>query len=306
MLGPFWRTGQIDPPTPFAHVARSMLSRRRFLQGTAALAGSGIATATWARWGEIHWLEFVDHPMPVASLPPALDGAVLLQISDLHIGPQVSDAFLSRALAEARERAPEFVVYTGDFVTWEGPEQLAQLDRLFRAAPRGSLGTVAALGNHDYGDHWSDRTVAAALQRRLEDHGIMVLRNAARVVGGLQFVGFEDLWTPLFSGSGVMSLRDPRLPTVALCHNPDACDLSIWDGYRGWILSGHTHGGQVSIPLVGAPLVPVRNKRYVAGEYTLADGRSLYINRALGHTLPVRFGVRPEVTVHRLERADGP
>jgi predicted MPP superfamily phosphohydrolase len=277
-----------------------MLSRRRFLQGTAALAGTGLATATWARWGEIHWVEFVDHPLPLADLPPALEGVTLMQLSDLHIGPQVSERFLRSAFAAAVERAPAFVAYTGDFVTWEGPEQLDQIDRMFRHAPRGSLGTFAVLGNHDYGRYWSDRTVAAGIQRRLEDQGITVLRNALRTVGGLQFVGFEDIWSPLFGADRLMPRRDPARSTVVLCHNPDACDQPIWDAFSGWILSGHTHGGQVALPLVGAPLVPVRNKRYVAGAYELSEGRSLYINRALGHTLPVRFGVRPEITLHRL------
>ncbi|HEX2860069.1 MAG TPA: hypothetical protein VHN79_00430, partial [Lacunisphaera sp.] len=73
--------------------------------------------------------------------------------------------------------------------------------------------------------------------------------------------------------------------------------------YQGWILAGHTHGGQCKPPFLPPPLLPVRNRRYTAGEFDLGDGRKLYINRGLGHLLRVRFNVRPEVTVFRLAPA---
>ncbi|HTN02405.1 MAG TPA: phosphoesterase, partial [Planctomycetaceae bacterium] len=75
-----------------------------------------------------------------------------------------------------------------------------------------------------------------------------------------------------------------------------------WDGYRGWILSGHTHGGQCKPPFLPPPLLPVKNQRYTAGEFAVADGRQLYISRGLGHLLPVRFNCRPEVTMFRMVR----
>jgi uncharacterized protein len=74
-------------------------------------------------------------------------------------------------------------------------------------------------------------------------------------------------------------------------------------GYEGWILSGHTHGGQCKPPFLPPPLLPVRNRRYTAGEFPLTGGRRLYISRGVGHLLPVRFNVRPEVTVFELRPA---
>ena len=72
---------------------------------------------------------------------------------------------------------------------------------------------------------------------------------------------------------------------------------------RGWILSGHTHGGQCKPPFLPPPIIPVKNKRYTAGEFDLGDGRPLYINRGLGHLIRARFNARPEVTVFRLRAA---
>ena len=75
------------------------------------------------------------------------------------------------------------------------------------------------------------------------------------------------------------------------------------NGYKGWILSGHTHGGQCKPPFLPAPMLPVKNKRYSAGQFELSGERNLYINRALGHLWQVRFNVRPEITIFTLERA---
>jgi predicted MPP superfamily phosphohydrolase len=88
-----------------------------------------------------------------------------------------------------------------------------------------------------------------------------------------------------------------------LCHNPDAADLPVWGNHRGWILCGHTHGGQCKPPFLPPPLLPVKNRKYTAGVIDLSWHRHMYINRGLGHLLRVRFNVRPEVTVFRLARA---
>jgi hypothetical protein len=85
-----------------------------------------------------------------------------------------------------------------------------------------------------------------------------------------------------------------------LCHNPDVVDQPVWNGYQGWILAGHTHGGQVRPPFLPPPVLPVENKLYTSGAFDLGDGRFLYINRGLGSTMSVRFNARPEVTIFTL------
>ncbi len=76
-----------------------------------------------------------------------------------------------------------------------------------------------------------------------------------------------------------------------------------WGDYQGWILAGHTHGGQCKPPFLPPPLLPVWNPRYTAGEFPLAGNRRLYINRGIGYVLRVRFNVRPEITVFHLAPA---
>jgi predicted MPP superfamily phosphohydrolase len=124
-------------------------------------------------------------------------------------------------------------------------------------------------------------------------------------MGGLQFAGIGDLWSPEFGAEtrAALDTLTPGQPTVVLAHNPDAQDEPIWDGVRGWVLAGHTHGGQVKPPFLPPPILPVRNKRYSSGRFEVGPGRTLYINRGLGHLQQVRFNARPELTLFTLVRA---
>ena len=161
---------------------------------------------------------------------------------------------------------------------------------------------------------WRQLDVAAQVAAVATDAGATVLRNEARTVDGLQFAGLGDFWSPDFATGGslgfpeggaapTLAALDRRAPTVVLAHNPDTLDTPIWDGVRGWVLAGHTHGGQCKPPFLPPPVLPVRNKRYTAGAFAVGPGRTLYINRGLGHLIRVRFNVRPELTLFTLERA---
>lgn len=166
--------------------------------------------------------------------------------------------------------------------------------------PKGEITTIAILGNHDYGRKWSDAEVAARIDKIVRDQGVDLLRNESRVIRGLQIAGLDDLWSPCFAPELALNPLDPNRAGLLLCHNPDAADLPIWGQYRGWILSGHTHGGQCKPPFLPPPMLPVRNRTYTAGEFALSSGRKLYINRGLGHLTRVRFNVRPEIAVFTL------
>ena len=186
-------------------------------------------------------------------------------------------------------------------MSYENEEQIHQLREVLAYAVRGSKATIGILGNHDYGKNWAELDVAAKITDLLQSAGIDVLRDQQREYEGLNFIGFDDYWTPNFAPQNVMSNYDSSKANIVLCHNPDVCDVDIWNGYKGWILSGHTHGGQCKPPFLKPPLLPVKNKKYTSGEIDLQDGRTLYINRALGHLWQVRFNVRPEVTIFELE-----
>lgn len=289
------------PPLPAARPVKSpVLTRRRFLQGT-GVAALLVGFYTWRI--EPIWCEFVYRDLPIRDLPDTLIGKRLVQMSDLHIGPQVSDDYLISTFQRVAALQPDIVVHTGDLVSYRGAATITQAHRVLQHFPRGRLGTAAVLGNHDYGSNWSDVIAAAGVERALTGAGATVLRNTRVNIGGLELVGLEDFWARRSTLGTAFAQFDLSLPTLVLCHNPDACDLPIWRNYRGWILAGHTHGGQCKPPFLPAPMLPVKNRRYTAGEFALSEDRQLYINRGVGHLLRVRFNARPEITVFRLTRA---
>jgi len=277
------------------------MNRRKFLQ--TSLIGApivGISTLLYTWQVEPFWVEFVKKKMPIKNLPAHLVGKSIVQISDIHIGNRVDAQYLLQSFKETQKFNPDFVVYTGDFVSYEDKTQFGQLDKLLPYFPKGKLGTLGVLGNHDYGKNWSEQQVSDTITSLLTNAGITVLRNEQQTIAGLNFIGLDDFWGLNFKPNLVMHDIDPNQANLLFCHNPDACDRPIWNNYQGWILSGHTHGGQCKPPFLPPPLLPVKNKKYTAGEIDLGQGRTLYINRALGHLLQVRFNVRPEITVFEM------
>ena len=248
-------------------------------------------------------LEFVKLNMPVPLLPKHLEGKVLMQISDIHVGDRFNWQYLIDSFIEAQKLNPDFVVYTGDFVSYDNEKQLSQLKGVMKHAVKGKVATLGILGNHDYGKNWSENNVANNIVSILEKENITVLRNEQKEYEGLHFIGFDDYWSPNFNPKKAMINYHNTKPTITLCHNPDVCDLDIWNNYEGWILAGHTHGGQCKPPFLPPPLLPVKNKKYSAGKINLVKNRTLYINRALGHLWQVRFNVKPEITLFKMRRS---
>ena len=279
------------------------MNRRKFIKNSIlGTLGLGIATGLYTWRVEPFWLEFVKKKMPIKNLPNHMIGKTLIQISDIHVGNRFDYQFIIDSFEKAKAFNPDFVVYTGDYVSYENEQQFEQLSEVMAHAVLGKLGTFAVLGNHDYGKNWLENEVADTISDILENVGILVLRNEQKEKNGLNFIGIDDFWGTNFHPEKVMNLYDETKANLVLCHNPDVCDLPVWNNYQGWILSGHTHGGQFKPPFLPPPILPVKNKKYTSGEIDLQDGRTLYINRALGHSRQIRFNVRPEITVFTLEK----
>ena len=279
------------------------LSRRRFLVGAGVcLTGLGIGGYTWRI--EPHWLEVVRRDLPIANLPSNLVGRTLIQISDIHIGKLVDDDYVRESIQLACSFEPAIIAITGDFMSCQGDEQIDHVCRVLEACLKpAKIATVAIPGNHDYGRTWTDSSVCGKLAARMPGLGIDFLRNRIHDAAGLQIVGVDDLWSSNCDLKAALAGVDSKKASLVLFHNPDGADLPNWNGYRGWILSGHTHGGQCKPPFLPPPILPVNNPRYTCGEIELFDGRKLYINRGLGYIRRVRFNVRPEITVFTLRNA---
>tara|TARA_B110000091_G_scaffold211796_1_gene257113 strand:- start:829 stop:1680 length:852 start_codon:yes stop_codon:yes gene_type:complete len=277
------------------------MKRRIFLKKTIlSTFGISLLGGIYSWQIEPFWLEFVKKKMAIKNLPLHLVGKTVMQISDVHIGNRFDYQFVIDSFKKAQKLKPDFVVYTGDFVSYESPEQFRQLEEVFKFAVKGKLGTVGVLGNHDYGENWSKQEVADKITSILKKSGVPILSNQEVNLNGLNIIGLDDYWGLNFNPQKITTQLNKNKANLVLCHNPDVCDLPVWNNYKGWVLSGHTHGGQVKPPFLNPPILPVKNTRYSSGEIDLKDGRTLYINRALGHLWQVRFNVRPEITIFKL------
>ena len=280
------------------------MKRRNFIKKSfLGLTGLGLFSGIYSWQIEPFWVEFVNKKMPVKNLPSNLVGKTLMQISDIHVGNRFDYKYIIESFKKAQKLNPDFVVYTGDYVSYENEKQFEQLEEVLQSTVKGKIGTIGILGNHDYGKNWTQAEVAEKISSQLISSGINLLRNQQKEINGLNFIGFDDYWAINFNPEQVMSEFNNKKANIILCHNPDVCDLNVWNNYQGWILAGHTHGGQFKPPFLNPPMLPVKNKKYSAGEIDLEDGRTLYINRALGHLWQVRFNVRPEITLFKLEQA---
>ena len=233
--------------------------------------------------------------LPVRALPPALEGLVACQISDLHVD---RDEDLSRLLAAVHtinQQQPDLVFLTGDYFT--GPPTMRRYLDGFRQALSGlapRIGVYAIAGNHD---HWSSfERIAGALKLA----GARVLSNESERIEvrgeSLVVVGIDDLWARRAEPSRAFSKVARSDCTIVLAHNPDT---AIYTRHLnpGVMLSGHTHGGVVRLPVYGSPLKILRiGKRFYAGLNRYRDFY-IYTNRGLGtFWLRIRINCRPEVS----------
>jgi predicted MPP superfamily phosphohydrolase len=218
------------------------------------------------------------------------------------VGPRVADEYVLKTFARVAALQPDIVAYTGDFTTYHR-EVLSHAEKIYAHLPKGRLATVGILGNHDYGPRWAQSKTADRFAAIFRGLGIQILRNQIAEVDGLQIVGMDDVWARRFRPLEALDDLDPTRPALALSHNPDTVDRPGWERFHGWILAGHTHGGQCKPPFLPPPVLPVRNRLYTCGEFALPGERKMYISRGVGHLLQVRFNVRPEVTVFELQSA---
>lgn len=280
------------------------ITRRKLLKLSliAGAAGAGLGGYAWQV--EPRWTAYTKLDLPVPDLPQELIDKSCIQISDLHIGTRVGESYLRSNFEYIQSLAPDFVFYTGDFVDHADELHFTKLKNIAEHLPTGKLGTAGVLGNHDFQGQYKSVELSRTVSRTLENNGINVLNDDQISLSGLTVGGLEDYWSPIFripkSKSVIQSLPSC---SIVLSHNPDTADLDIWNGYKSWILCGHTHGGQCRIPFVGPPFLPVENRNYVSGSYQIAGGHQMYINRGLGHTHQIRCFARPEVTVFTLKKA---
>lgn len=275
----------------------TQLTRRTFLKSAAAAVAAGVVAPVRADEHEVPAVE--EHAFVVQGLRPEHDGLRLVQLSDLHCGAATPAERIRAAITLANAQAPDLVVLTGDYVC----RDRSDVERMASLLGGLSAPTVAVLGNHDH------RVDAEGATRALERHGYAVLRNQATTVTlrGSPFtvVGIDDLKTGHASPADALA-GAPARSRIVLAHGPRTADALAKRGEPLLCFSGHTHGGQIALPvLTGLLFYGLARERYARGIYRV--GRvQLYVNRGIGNTaLHFRINSTPEVTVATLRAALG-
>jgi predicted MPP superfamily phosphohydrolase len=240
-------------------------------------------------------IEQTEHVVRLPNLPEALRGLRVVQLSDLHRSAMTPDPILHHAVALANAACPDLIVLTGDFVSAD-PKDIEPCGHIM-APLHAPLGRYCVLGNHDYS------TDGHRVERMLNRLGAEVLTNrAVKVKESLWIVGLDDDRYGHPDVHKAFRGGEENEPTIVRSHSPVGAELV---SHRDClVLSGHTHGGQVRLPILTAREVRrIGAKHYRAGWFKVGRAQ-LYVNRGLGRVgLPVRFLCRPEISIFTLQPA---
>jgi uncharacterized protein len=276
-----------------------MPDRRQFVKGLVAAPLVAVsAMSAYARLIEPYQYLISETDIYIRNLPKAFEGFRITQLTDIHHSRILGIEEVRRVVKIAQQTKPDLFVLTGDYTTSYRRyiEPCAEALSIL-SAPEG---VWAVLGNHD---HYTDPELTT---RALERQHITVLNNAhtslQRGSDAIQLSGIDDWSWNATDWQRALSGLNANTPTILLSHQPSVLDLEQTQTVA-LILSGHTHGGQLKLPVIGAPArFATQDLKYARGLFRSGDTQ-LYVSAGTGVIgLPLRFGVRPEIAVLRLQR----
>lgn len=282
-------------------------SRRAFLGTTTwSMAAVPYVMVGQGIWSTIYDFEVTNVPVYLSRLPKTFDGFRIVQISDVHAGSFPDH----RPFEEVRRiidlLKPDMVVVTGDWVNML-PQEMAVIAREVQRL-RAEFGVRAVLGNHDHyhsaQDH--DRLISTIrgldVDLMINEHRRITLGNESLIIAGTDNTGFKQNFARLDTAlNGVVEDE----ATILLAHDPTFWDMHVVGKKPiDLMLSGHTHGGQFGVQLMGVEWSPAQYiYKQWAGLYRTGE-QQLYVNRGIGTVgPPLRIGIRPEVTHFTLHSA---
>jgi predicted MPP superfamily phosphohydrolase len=236
-------------------------------------------------------------------LPRVFSGFRVAQISDLHMGGWMNLDRLQHVADLITAQKPDVLTITGDFLkgrsfTEDSKQWVNDLISVFFPLAA-SIPTFAVLGNHDYS------TNAGAIREMFRRCGITDLTNATVPISReneiLYFCGVDDIRHGDVRLEDILVQLEENSAAILLVHEPDFADTSAATGKFDLQISGHTHGGQVVIPYLGPPILPVSGRKYHSGLYKVGNMLQ-YTNRGVGtDTVAIRINCPPEITLFVLE-----
>lgn len=279
---------------------QTRMSRRKFLlAGSLALVGAGtLGVHHVRRNNEANQLGLERLELPIRGLHPSLDGFRIVQLTDIHLSKLVKASFAQEAVDLANSLQPDLTVLTGDYV-WHNVEAIFELAPIL-AGLNARHGVYAIMGNHEL---WEGVEVVKTALREVRlpyliNQGVTISQGA----GNLYLAGLDDGWSGQPDLDATLVGAPTDAPVILLLHEPDLADDYAHYPNMALQLSGHSHGGQVRLPGIGAPILPKLGRKYDMGLYKVGE-MWLYTSRGVGVTNePIRFNCPPEVTEFTLTR----
>ena len=259
----------------------------------AGLGATGAGGVVYGRYVEPYELDISKYEFVLSRLPVVFEGYKVIHISDVHLGHWMTLERMLDHVARINALQPDAVVITGDFVTYLRPEVPNEITTFLRALDAQD-GVFACLGNHD---HWTDSAIVSEAIRD-GDANLLVNTNTfiEREGERLYFAGVDDVWEQQHDLERALADIEDNACILLLAHEPDFADDVAQGGRVSLQFSGHSHGGQVRLPIFGAPILPPYAKNYDSGAYTV-DTLQLYVNRGLGLISPrIRINCMAEIT----------
>jgi hypothetical protein len=272
------------------------ITRRQFLKRACSLGSIGLL-ASYPVFVERYIVLTNIYRVSVPNLPEAFSGFRIVHLSDLHYGFLVPLGLIRYVVDRANRLKPDLIACTGDYV--HERNSIIQIEQVWPVLSQltASSGVYSVLGNHD---HWADTARSDYwLKRTRQDLGHKVVR-IERDGQSLWLAGAGDLWEDHSNLDVILSKIPNPECRIVLAHNPDSADTAF-SKRVDLMISGHTHGGQVDIPFVGTPVLPVRNKNYSSGLKRSLRGSKVFISKGIGWAIyPIRFNCYPEIAVLEL------
>ncbi|MET3681972.1 putative MPP superfamily phosphohydrolase [Alkalibacillus flavidus] len=285
------------------------MTRRSFLKkstiGTLSAIGAAYGGYYYAHDIEPHWLTVKADTIESNRLPSAFHNVKIVQLSDTHLGFQVTLDDMDNIVREVKRQNPDLIVFTGDL--FDNPSDVSD-SRYEKLIPilsqlKAPLGQYWIYGNHDHGGYGTNpiRDVMNASGFTLLQNDTVTLEREGETI---TLSGVDDVLLGDPKLDGLISTNQENGYHILLCHEPDFAD-NVVDYPFDLQLSGHSHGGQVQIPFYGYIITPLLGQKYVEGKTTIGQRPlQLITSRGLGTTrLPFRFLCRPEINTITLKTA---
>ncbi|WHY02215.1 metallophosphoesterase [Neobacillus sp. DY30] len=282
------------------------IKRRTFLKSTfgtfLTVLGLSSGGYFYANRVEPSLLEINKLEIKHSLIPTSFNGIKIVQFSDTHLGFHYNVNQFKKLVEKINQLEPDIIFFTGDLL--DEPNKYAEINKVAPILQQlnATIGKFCIYGNHDHGGYGSE-----IYRKLMELSNFTVLLNESLLIkqkdgSSISLVGIDDRML----GKPDLATAMKQVPKdsfkLLLSHAPDVADQALDYGIH-WQLSGHSHGGQVKIPFVGALVIPPYAQNYPEGLYAIGKENplSLYVNRGIGTTrLPFRFMAKPELTVFTL------